>query len=64
MFGPGDLQAQSQQTACWDGVHNYQARSFLPALKLEEEAFYGSNCKEPGIKALVRLVKEADSDYT
>ncbi|XP_058145277.1 thymocyte nuclear protein 1 isoform X2 [Dasypus novemcinctus] len=55
-FGIEDLKAQPKQTACWDGVRNYQARNFLRAMKLEEEAFfYHSNCKEPGIAGIMKV---------
>ncbi|XP_076968505.1 thymocyte nuclear protein 1 isoform X2 [Tamandua tetradactyla] len=55
-FGIEDLKAQPRQTACWDGVRNYQARNFLRAMKLEEKAFfYHSNCKEPGIAGLMKV---------
>ncbi|XP_004375818.1 thymocyte nuclear protein 1-like [Trichechus manatus latirostris] len=64
-FGTEDLKAQPNQTACWDTVHSYQARNFLRAMKLEEEAFfYHSNCKEPGITGLMKIVKEAYPDHT
>ncbi|XP_058400763.1 thymocyte nuclear protein 1 isoform X3 [Diceros bicornis minor] len=55
-FSIEDLKAEPKQTACWDGVRNYQARNFLRAMKLEEEAFfYHSNCKEPGIAGLMKV---------
>ncbi|XP_044524252.1 thymocyte nuclear protein 1 isoform X1 [Gracilinanus agilis] len=64
-FGIEDLKAQPKQTACWDGVRNYQARNFLRTMKLGEKAFfYHSNCKEPGIAGLVEIVKEAYPDHT
>ncbi|XP_007104121.1 thymocyte nuclear protein 1 isoform X2 [Physeter macrocephalus] len=64
-FSIEDLKAQPKQTACWDGVRNYQARNFLRAMKLEEEAFfYHSNCREPGIAGLMKIVKEAYPDHT
>nr|XP_012595066.1 thymocyte nuclear protein 1 isoform X2 [Microcebus murinus] len=64
-FGIEDLKAQPKQTTCWDGVRNYQARNFLRAMKLEEAAFfYHSNCKEPGIAGLMKIVKEAYPDHT
>ncbi|XP_014443857.1 thymocyte nuclear protein 1 isoform X1 [Tupaia chinensis] len=64
-FSIEDLRAQPKQTTCWDGVRNYQARNFLRAMKLEEEAFfYHSNCKEPGIAGLIKIVKEAYPDHT
>ncbi|XP_010640203.1 thymocyte nuclear protein 1 isoform X1 [Fukomys damarensis] len=64
-FSIEDLKAQPEQIACWDGVRNYQARNFLRAMKLEDEAFfYHSNCKEPGIVGLMKIVKEAYPDHT
>ncbi|XP_054988070.1 thymocyte nuclear protein 1 isoform X2 [Sorex araneus] len=64
-FSIEDLQAEPGQTACWDGVRNYQARNFLRAMKLEEKAFfYHSNCREPGIAGLMKIVKEAYPDHT
>lgn len=42
-----------------------KARNFLRAMKLEQKAFfYHSNCKEPGIAGLVKIVKEAYPDHT
>ncbi|XP_043338949.1 thymocyte nuclear protein 1 [Cervus elaphus] len=64
-FSIEDLQAQPRQTTCWDGVRNYQARNFLRAMRLDEEAFfYHSNCREPGIAGLMKIVKEAYPDHT
>ncbi|XP_070622019.1 thymocyte nuclear protein 1 [Erythrolamprus reginae] len=64
-FGIDDLKTQPNQTACWDGVRNYQARNFLRDMKAGEEAFfYHSNCKEPGIAGIVKIVKEAYPDHT
>ncbi|XP_077314129.1 thymocyte nuclear protein 1 [Lithobates pipiens] len=64
-FGIEDLKAQPDQTACWDGVRNYQARNFLRQMKVGQEAFfYHSNCKEPGIAGVVKIVKEAYTDHT
>ncbi|KAF4009544.1 hypothetical protein G4228_000400 [Cervus hanglu yarkandensis] len=55
-FSIEDLQAQPRQTTCWDGVRNYQARNFLRAMRLDEEAFfYHSNCREPGIAGLMKV---------
>lgn len=64
-FGIEDLKAQPEQTACWDGVRNYQARNFMRTMKNGQEAFfYHSNCKEPGIAGIVRIVKESYPDHT
>uniref|UniRef100_A0A8D0KWF7 Thymocyte nuclear protein 1 n=1 Tax=Strix occidentalis caurina TaxID=311401 RepID=A0A8D0KWF7_STROC len=64
-FSIDDLKAQPNQTTFWDGVRNYQARNFLRAMKLGQQAFfYHSNCKEPGIVGIVKIVKEAYPDHT
>ncbi|XP_030078273.1 thymocyte nuclear protein 1 isoform X1 [Microcaecilia unicolor] len=64
-FSIEDLKAQPNQTACWDGVRNYQARNFLRAMRIGQKAFfYHSNCKEPGIAGIVKIVKEAYVDHT
>ncbi|KYO38978.1 thymocyte nuclear protein 1 [Alligator mississippiensis] len=64
-FGIEDLKAEPNQTACWDGIRNYQARNFLRDMKLGQEAFfYHSNCKDPGIVGIVKIVKEFYPDHT
>ena len=48
-FGLEDLKKEPEQTACWDGVRNYQARNFMMQMKNAQQAFfYHSNCKPPG----------------
>lgn len=64
-FGIEDLKALPNQTGCWDGVRNYQARNFMREMKVGQQAFfYHSNCKEPGIAGLMKIVKEAYVDHT
>ncbi|KAM3875129.1 thymocyte nuclear protein 1 [Diretmus argenteus] len=64
-FGIEDLKAQPNQTGCWDGVRNYQARNFMRDMKEGQLAFfYHSNCKEPGIAGIMNVVKEAYVDHT
>ena len=65
-FGIEDLKSEPEQTACWDGVRNYQARNFMrDDMKLGDKAFfYHSNCKEPGIAGIVKIVKESYVDHT
>ncbi|MEQ2236191.1 hypothetical protein ILYODFUR_010009 [Ilyodon furcidens] len=54
-FGIEDLKALPDQTGCWDGVRNYQARNFMRQMKEGQQAFfYHSNCKEPGIAGIMR----------
>ncbi|KAA0701910.1 Thymocyte nuclear protein 1 [Triplophysa tibetana] len=64
-FGIDDLKVLPDQTGCWDGVRNYQARNFMRDMKVGQQAFfYHSNCKEPGIAGLMKIVKEAYVDHT
>uniref|UniRef100_A0AAY4ASE5 Thymocyte nuclear protein 1 n=1 Tax=Denticeps clupeoides TaxID=299321 RepID=A0AAY4ASE5_9TELE len=64
-FGIEDLKALPNQTGCWDGVRNYQARNFMRDMRVGHQAFfYHSNCKEPGIAGLIKVVKEAYVDHT
>ncbi|CAH1241256.1 THYN1 [Branchiostoma lanceolatum] len=65
-FGITELKAEPNQTACWDGVRNYQARNFMrDQMKVGHKAFfYHSNCKEPGIAGIVEIVKESYPDHT
>lgn len=64
-FGIQDLKALPDQTSCWDGVRNYQARNFMRQMKEGQVAFfYHSNCKDPGIAGVIEIVKEAYVDHT
>ncbi|XP_056613219.1 thymocyte nuclear protein 1 [Triplophysa dalaica] len=64
-FGIEDLKVLPNQTGCWDGVRNYQARNFMRDMRVGQQAFfYHSNCKEPGIAGLMKIVKEAYVDHT
>jgi predicted RNA-binding protein with PUA-like domain len=65
VFSIDDLKHASQQTSCWDGVRNYQARNYLKQMKINDLIFfYHSNCKIPGIVGIAKVVKEAYPDYT
>ena len=58
-FGLEDLKKEPEQTACWDGVRNYQARNFMMQMKTAQKAFfYHSNCKPPGNFSLNLLFLE------
>ncbi|RMG34095.1 MAG: EVE domain-containing protein, partial [Methanobacteriota archaeon] len=64
-YGWEDLKAAPQQTDCWDGVRNYQARNFLRDMKIGDLAFfYHSRISPPAIMGIVRVVKEAYPDPT
>jgi predicted RNA-binding protein with PUA-like domain len=65
-FGIDDLEKRPQQTEHWDGVRNYQARNMLrDAMKIGDLVFfYHSNCAEPGIVGIAKVVREAYPDFT
>lgn len=64
-FSVDDLASAPKQTEHWDGVRNYQARNFMRAMRRGDQAFfYHSNCAEPGIVGIVRIVREAYPDFT
>ena len=46
-----DLERESNQTTCWEGVRNYQARNLLrdDIQEGDRVLFYHSACKEPAV---------------
>ena len=50
----------------WDGVRNYHARNMMrdDMRKGDLAFFYHSNCAEPGIVGVMRIVHEAYPDHT
>lgn len=65
VFGIDDLARTPRQRTLWDGVRNYQARNFMRDMRLGDEVFfYHSNCAEPGIAGVMRVVREAYPDPT
>lgn len=65
-FGIDHLKAMPNKTEHWDGVRNYQARNMMrdEMKKGDLVFFYHSNCKEPGIVGIMKVVKEAYPDFT
>ncbi len=66
VFGIDDLKTMPDQTEHWDGVRNYQARNMMrDQMKNGDEVFfYHSNCKEPGIVGIAKVVNEGYPDFT
>lgn len=60
------LEREKNQTGCWEGVRNYQARNMMrDGMKVGDKVFfYHSSCKEPGIVGTATVVKEAYPDFT
>jgi predicted RNA-binding protein with PUA-like domain len=50
----------------WDGIRNYQARNMMrDDMKIGDEIFfYHSNCKQPGVVGITRVVSEPYPDPT
>ncbi len=65
-FSLDDLKKCPDSTDHWDGVRNYQARNFLrDSIKAGDGVlFYHSNCKDPAIVGLARVVREGYPDHT
>ena len=65
-FGIDALAERPRKTEPWDGVRNYQARNMMrDEMKKDDLAFfYHSNCDEPGIVGLMRVVREGYPDPT
>ncbi len=66
VFSFDDLIAAPDQTECWDGVRNYQARNFMrDEFKLNDLVlFYHSRTAEPSIVGIAKVVKEGYPDDT
>jgi len=64
-FSIDDLIHASQQTTCWDGVRNYQARNFMRSMALGDRVlFYHSNTDPPAVVGIAEVVKTAHVDST
>lgn len=65
-FSIDDLKNMPNGTDHWDGVRNYQARNLLrDEIKLGDGVlFYHSNCPEPAIVGLAKVVREGYPDHT
>lgn len=65
-FSIEDLKRSKNQTACWDGVRNYQARNFLrdKIQVWDGVLFYHSNANPSGIVGEAVVVKNGYPDQT
>ena len=61
-----DLSKEKDQTACWDGVRNYQARNFMrDEMKIGDRVLiYHSNAKPPGVAGTAVITRESYPDHT
>ncbi len=65
-FSIHDLAASPNQTTCWSGVRNFQARNFMrDGMKLGDQVFfYHSSAAPPSIVGLAVVVRQAYPDPT
>jgi predicted RNA-binding protein with PUA-like domain len=65
-FSWEDLKKSKNQTTCWDGVRNYQARNFLrdEIKKGDGVLFYQSSTDPLAIVGYCEVVKEGYPDHT
>jgi predicted RNA-binding protein with PUA-like domain len=65
-FSIQDLAKAPQQTTCWDGVRNYQARNFLrDEMQVGDRVLvYHSSSEIPAVVGLATIVREAYPDHT
>jgi predicted RNA-binding protein with PUA-like domain len=65
-FSIDDLARSPRKTTHWDGVRNYQARSFMrDEMQIGDTAFfYHSSCEVPAIVGIVKIVKRGYPDHT
>lgn len=66
VFGIEHLKKMPKKTEHWDGVRNYQARNMMrDQMKTGDLVFfYHSNCTEPGIVGIMKVVREGYPDFT
>ena len=66
VFSIEDLKKSKDQTTCWDGIRNYQARNFLrdEMKKGDGVLFYYSNAEPNAIVGTCKVVKEGYADHT
>lgn len=66
VFGIDDLAASPGRRTYWDGVRNYQARNFMRDQMRRGDLcfFYHSNCPEPAVVGIVKVVKQGYPDHT
>ena len=65
-FSFDDLLAAPDQTTCWDGVRNYQARNFMrDDMRVGDGVlYYHSNADPTGVVGIAEVAREAYPDHT
>ncbi|MCI0359228.1 MAG: EVE domain-containing protein [Planctomycetaceae bacterium] len=64
-FSIDNLADAPQQTTCWDGVRNYQARNYMREMKLGERVLvYHSSVNPPAVVGIATVARESYPDHT
>jgi predicted RNA-binding protein with PUA-like domain len=64
-FSIQDLKESPNQTECWDGVRNYQARNFMrDEMKVGDRVLFYHSQKNPSVVGTAKVVKPGYPDYT
>ncbi|MEM8911637.1 MAG: EVE domain-containing protein [Planctomycetota bacterium] len=60
-----DLAGEPNQTTCWEGVRNYQARNLLrDDIQVGDQVlFYHSACKEPAVTGVAKVSRAGYPDH-
>ena len=65
VFSIDDLLKSPDNTTCWDGVRNYQARNFMrDEMKTGDLILFYHSGKNPSVVGIARVVKEGYPDDT
>lgn len=66
VFSIQDLAQAKNQTTCWDGVRNYQARNYLrDKMQVGDPVlFYHSNAQPPAVVGLAQVASASYPDHT
>lgn len=66
VYSIDDLAADQEQTTCWDGVRNYQARNFMrDSMTVGDRVlFYHSNAEPSGVAGIAKIASKAYADHT
>ena len=65
-FSIDDLAASPDQTTCWDGVRNYQARNYMREMRRGDRVLYYHSGADPApaVVGTAQVVREAYPDHT
>ena len=64
-FSLEDLKKCPNQTECWDGVRNYQARNFMrDEMQIGDRVLFYHSQKNPAVVATARVMKAGYPDHT